>query len=226
MGDKDQSKVSAINYGSYLRSYSDNPADVLFSRVAQFEKWNAETLKLIVGTVPADGLRNRVAIRFLQTTLDHSVGISILLKSGLVTSALTLFRAQYETYIRGLFILKCATDVQLENFVNDVKNALPDFVSLNNAIDKKEGTVHFNKMRETYWKIANDWTHGGAMHILQGLTTDVVQSNYGAEDALGLFRTSTNLAVLAAANLALANGREDLAIAIDRRFTEIFLPGW
>ena len=156
MSDKDQRKASVINYGRYPRGYADDPVDVLFSRLAQFEKWNAETLKLIVGTAPADGLRNRVAIRFLQTTLDHSVGISILLKSGVVISALTLFRSQYEAYIKALYILKCATDLQVERFADDIKDALPDFTSLNDAIDKKEGTDRFSKMRKAFWKRAND----------------------------------------------------------------------
>jgi hypothetical protein len=211
-------------------SYRWKPAvqakeEALFARLAEFEKWNAETTNLIVGTSPPDGLKYYAVARLLQTTLEHTFGISILLKNGAISSALALARSPYEAYVKGIYILRCATDREAERYSKG-KDALPEFGKMNEAVDQTEGTEYFSKLKNAYWKKLNDHTHSGGMHIMSGLTTPVIQSNYGIDDALGLLKTSTNLAVMAAGALAIMNGREDLARTIDRRFSEIFARGW
>jgi hypothetical protein len=173
-----------------------------------------------------DGLRPRIAGSLFHLGMEHSVGIAVLIDAKLLASALALYRSQLEAYVRGAWILNCATEQQVIDFANDLKDAIPDFTSLTNAVDKKMSTTGLTRIRKAQWKILNDFAHGGAIQVGQRIRTSVMHSDYDDETALAFFKASTNLAGLTASGLMLAMGRENLALAMDKQFEYCFPVGW
>jgi hypothetical protein len=226
MNNKFKAGNSLKNYAARWSYYSSNPASLLLVRVEDFERWHKAAESLIIGTAPADGLRHRFALALLQTSLEHSVAIRFLIKHCLVASALALYRPQMEGYVRGLWILHCATDAQVDAF-RAGKDVIPKLPLLTQALDDALETKRFTEMRLALSRKLNDFTHGGAIQAGQRLQNSVLQSNFDHNDALGLLNASTILAHMARQDLALTNGRTDIVLVLDKLLDDIFPNnGW
>jgi hypothetical protein len=115
--------------------------------------------------------------------MEHQKAIVVLAHKELYGSAFSLLRLVAESYIRGVWLHKCASEDQIEKFVRD---KVPDFASLVSAVEKLEshkGGV-FSEMRSTSWKLLNDYTHTGYVQICSRLTADSIQANYHGDEVL------------------------------------------
>jgi hypothetical protein len=204
---------------------TERNADLL-DALDKFKRWNDVATRICVGIDLKDGLRSYVAGTLFHLSMGHSIGIATLIHSDLTASALALYRSQLEGYVRGLWIMHCATDEQIERFANGDDSDVRNFTTITDAIDKKTGTKHLSKIRNSQWKTLNDFTHGGAIQVNQRIATNVMQSNYDDKLALRFFRASTNLSVLTATNLMVVMDRGDLAQELNRQFDYIFPPAW
>ena len=118
----------------------------------------------------------------LQHSLDVADATIVLLEHDLPGPAWTLARPLRESFVRGIWILRCASDEQVENFRN---GKCPSFPELLKAMDDHdEAKLHANWIRESMAnkKILNDFTHGGIEHVLRRITENdektVVEPNY------------------------------------------------
>jgi hypothetical protein len=86
-----------------------------------------------------DTLRNRIAGACFSVALDHFDGVLILLERSprLYSSTYALIRPIFESYIRGMWFMYCATDKKIENFNNDIPYQLP---KKNRATNRGGGT--------------------------------------------------------------------------------------
>lgn len=60
---------------------------------------------------PSDGVRYCVAFRAASLSLEHAVASLLLLRNGLYPSGFTLMRMQYESLVRGIWLLYAANDL-------------------------------------------------------------------------------------------------------------------
>ena len=65
-----------------------------------------------------EGVRNRTAESILQQSLDIDDAIIILLEHHLPGPALALARPLFDCYVRGFWLLKFATGMEIEQFNN------------------------------------------------------------------------------------------------------------
>ena len=88
-----------------------------------------------------DTLRNRIAGACFSITLDHFDAILVLLghKHPIYASAYSLMRVEFESYIRGIWLLNCASDEKIENFAKGELGIFPDTKSLICAVEKVSG---------------------------------------------------------------------------------------
>ena len=118
----------------------------------------------------------------LQHSLDVADATIVLLEHDLPGPAWTLARPLLESFVRGIWILRCASDEQVENFRN---GKCPSFPELLKAMDDHdEAKLHadwilVNMENKT---IFHDFTHGGIEHVLRRITENdektVVEPNY------------------------------------------------
>lgn len=133
------------------------------------------------------GVRERTGESILQLSLDIDDAILLLLEAGLPGPALTLGRPLFESYARGFWLLKFASDEQIAEFNNG--NG-PGMDKLLNAIgnDPTSGSawIHANKIMN--WRSFNDLTHGGSEHVKRRVTQEVVEPNYPEPELEALVR--------------------------------------
>ncbi|MEQ9609215.1 MAG: hypothetical protein RLN99_16270 [Kiloniellaceae bacterium] len=115
--------------------------------------------------------------------MEHQKAIVALAYKELFGSAFSLLRLVAESYVRGIWLHKCASEDQIDKFK---EGRVPDFVSLVAAVEKleshKEGV--FSEMRLTSWSLLNDYTHTGYAQLCSRLTADSIEANYRADEVL------------------------------------------
>lgn len=123
------------------------------------------------------GVRNRTAESILQQSLDINDGIIVLLEHRLPGPALALARPLFECYVRGFWLLKFATDMEIEQFNN---GRGPGMDKLLRAIpnDPETGGEWIHATESRNYGIFNDLTHGGSEHVWHRNTQDAVEPNY------------------------------------------------
>ena len=118
----------------------------------------------------------------LQHSWDVAEAIIILLERKLPGPAWTLARPLCESFVRGVWVLHCASDEQVDSFRNGKCPPLPEL--LKEMDDHDEAKLHTDWIRaQTENKdIFHDFTHGGIEHVLRRITendeTTVVEPNY------------------------------------------------
>ena len=80
-------------------------------------------------SLPADE-RHLLAIGCLDVTLEHQAAIALLHANELPGSTLALLRIRTESLVRGLWLLHCASEDDLQKFKREsLKKAFREFVS-------------------------------------------------------------------------------------------------
>ena len=111
--------------------------------------------------------RVKVAATLLTITIDHAQGIKVLLEKNAYPSAGALMRVLFETYIRAMWVWKCADDKQVETFLKKDKiksknGKQIDFKSLVKDVEKGHGfPEYFSEIQKNTWNGLNSLTHGG-----------------------------------------------------------------
>ena len=60
-----------------------------------------------------------LAVSCYDIVIEHHIGITVLLKSKINGSAFALVRPLFETFVRGVWLRHCATDKEIEKYIND-----------------------------------------------------------------------------------------------------------
>ncbi len=146
-------------------------------RILEAEQFGDALNRLVSGTKLAtnDRSRTRAAAAAFGITQDHHHAIVVLLKNTFYSSSVALLRSVYESYLRGLWLKRCATDVEVQHFMegNDPpKN--PILVAAIEALPEfGEGTLSL--IRRNAWSAMCDFAHTGGLHLQRW------QSQYGIE---------------------------------------------
>ena len=125
---------------------------------------------------------NVAGVCLLQHSLDVADATIILLEHDLPGPAWTLARPLLESFVRGVWILQCASEEQVENFRNGKCPPRPELLKA--MADHDEAKLHADWIRaQTKNKdIFHDFTHGGIEHVLRRITENdektVVEPNY------------------------------------------------
>ncbi|MGN8064377.1 DUF6988 family protein [Ralstonia sp. 22111] len=136
-------------------------------------------------------------------SLDHARGALMLIGNGLGTSALSLLRPQYESLVRGIWLLHAATG----NWVDKLSEPLtvesarranegPILAEMLKQLDASEAPAHIvgqlRQFKDVSWKALSSYTHGGIHPLARTLTGFPVQL------AIDAMRNSNALVCIAA----------------------------
>ena len=138
------------------------------------------------------GVRERTGESLLQHSLDLHDAILVLLAAGLPGPAMTLARPLFESYVRGFWLLRFASDKEIAKFNN---GAGPKFSNLLKAIgnDKESGSAWIHANKKVNWTAFNDLTHGGSEHVRRRSTEELVEPNYPEQELEALVRFGTEV---------------------------------
>lgn len=135
----------------------------LNERISQSENLIHWLDRLIEGKSVPTNERAVIVAGCLNLSLEHHKSIVLTTTAEFYGSALALVRLQFEAYIRGVWLLYCATDQAIEKFKNDKLDV--SMGTMINALEKKDA---FNigvlsNIKNDSWSAMNSFTHTGGI---------------------------------------------------------------
>ena len=173
--------------------------------------------------LPADR-RMRMAFGCLDLVIEYQAGVAVLADQPLWGPVFVLQRVLFETFIRGSWLARCATEEQLNWFEAGSLGKKKQFHELVSEVEvplDAAGPV-FTKLRQSSWTMFNDFTHAGFEHIVRRNSETTTGPNYAESELIQVIRLTRSLGLLAAIEMAELAGHDDVGrglIAEARRLT-------
>lgn len=168
--------------------------------------------------IPTDD-RSRIAGALFDIVHEHHQAIVILLGKRLYGSASALMRSIFESYVRGVWFVKCAEAKDIADFQKD-KSKEGTFEERLKEIEKIDAVAHGGliKVKKTAWAGLNSYTHGGMRPVSRRFVGMELKANYAQTEIMEIERLASAFAVLAvfqiaelASNAALIGAAEAMA---------------
>lgn len=191
--------------------------ELSLNRVKELGVWLHERIN---GLVLPQNDRIRIGGADLHLAQEHCNGIIILIDARLYGSAFALARLLLEAYVRGVWLLKFASDTQLQSYM---KGDCPLFYKLLDAIgDAPEtGGAWLKGIKEKNWYHFNELAHGGACQIVRRNTEEGIESAYSEEELSRLLEFSGEVAIRVATELFVVAGEELLLAELKEKAATI-----
>lgn len=118
-------------------------------------------------------VRVDLACTLASISIEHSGSLKVLFAHDLNTSALAVFRCQFEALVRAFWIAYVATDQQVEMFSSELNlenveksEKLPMLSKMLEELEKAKCPAHsvvlqLQKFKSYSWKALNSYTHAG-----------------------------------------------------------------
>ena len=148
--------------------------------------------------------RNRVSKIMCSVSFEHAESVKILLASQNFTSAIGMLRLQFESFVRGMWVLYVASDVALGKLTAELNNEsskraekLPGLSMMITKLEDKapeNAVLPILEFKEYSWKPLNSYVHGGLhaidrhskgypLHILE----QALKASNGVTGMVGMF---------------------------------------
>ena len=166
---------------------SEEKLKKLLSRTAEFHV----AVQTHVGSLnPFGDCRSLVSFQAGLLSLEHATGAFVLINSNLLPSAYALMRPQYESLVRGIWLLHAANDSWVEKLGEPLTvetarraNEGPMLAEMLKGLEASntapQGIVgQLKEYRDVAWKALNSYAHGGLHPLARTLSGYPAQLNY------------------------------------------------
>lgn len=137
---------------------------------------------LIDAFEPYPELRFEIAFQSGLLSMEHATAAMLLMQSDMPAPAIALLRPQYESLVRGVWLMFAATEPQVEKLALPLTEEtakrgddLPMLADMLKQLEKVEQTpkhlvVQLKSYKDIAWRALNSYAHGG-MHPLSRYVT-------------------------------------------------------
>ncbi len=169
--------------------------------------------------IPSD-VRCRLAGGCLYVALEHQKAIVLLIDNKIYGPALALVRLLIEAYVRGVWLHKCAAEVDLEKFKVDKLERLQ--ASLIADIELLEGfqSKVLSGAHNNSWKKMCSFTHTGFQQVVRNNTAETIEPNYDAAELIETLEFANATGFLSAIAIAGLANNNSLANAVLRKMQQ------
>ena len=163
------------------------------------------------------GLRSQLGLGCLDVALEHHKAMVLLVSEPIHASAFALLRILFEAWVRGEWLLQCASDEQLKQFKADRHK-----VTFGQMIKDLESHEAFNngvlsKAKQELWGMMNSFTHTGYQQVARRNTPDGIVPNYKDEEVIQILGFADAAAIMSVLGIAGLVGNKELSqAALDR----------
>ncbi len=166
--------------------------------------------------------RSRIVAALLHLSMEHHGAIYLLTLNKHYGSAFALLRPQFESFIRGIWFLHCATDEQIDSFIKNkeppkINSLLKDIESIPGY---EEGTL--KKAKDEVWSTLCGYTHGGYFQDAYRNTETEIAPDYDEEHIIGLLIMANNITLLTMVAFARLVNNDKLATDVANEHKELF----
>lgn len=168
----------------------------LAKRIEQSENLIHWLDRLIEGLSIPSNDRAKIATSCLDVALEHYKSIVLTTTVSFHGSAFALVRLEFEAYIRGVWLLYCASDDELERFKEDkLDKSFGDMIADLEALEAFNVGV-LSKIKRESWQAMNSFSHTGLFQVVKRSTATKIISNYPAEEIVGTLDIADSIALL------------------------------
>ncbi len=167
--------------------------------------------------LPSDR-RSQIASGCFDVALEHQAAIALLCQAELYGSMLALFRVIAESVVRGLWILHCASDEELNRYENGkIKKTFGELIE---EVETQIGatTNALSQMKADAWNAMNGFTHTGYIQVTRRHGEGQLGANYPAVDIVRCLNAVGTLGLIASGQLVAMAARNDL---VDHHFKKM-----
>lgn len=152
--------------------------------------------------IPTDD-RSKISGALFDIVHEHHISVIHLTEKRHYGSALVLLRSIFESYVRGVWFMKCATNKDITRFMSD-KFKSGHFVDRINEIKEIDEQAHGGLLavKDTAWEGLNSYTHGGFRPVGRRFLGNNIQPNYSKEEIQEILRVANSFAILAFVQIA------------------------
>ena len=169
-------------------------------------------------TLPADE-RSLIAVGCFDVAIEHQAALALLHSSELYGSAFSLLRVLTESLVRGLWILECATDSQIQKFKKGKLDK--SFSELITEVENKIGTPGgpLSGFKTVAWSALNGFTHTGFHQVARRHSPGKIEGNYSERDLKNALGVTGALGLIAGGLVICMAGRDELLPAYHEQMT-------
>jgi hypothetical protein len=196
----------------------------LDERLFEAEKIN-ERIGRVLGNRYTDERRLTLPLAYLNLSLDHHRAIVLLMRSGLLGSAMALVRPTFEAMMRSHWVAKCATDTQVEDIAEKDDFKFPKMADMAEAVDaafcdpNDEKLTFFQQAKKFAWTATNSYTHSGLLQIAHQFSGGRVEGRYLEEDLINGVNASTASVLLQGYLIARITGQDETSRQLESLFS-------
>ena len=193
------------------------------SLLPELRKMLAFIDKNVDGSNTENSDRHIAAGTLFEAASCHAKGVSILLEEHLYASASALQRILFESFIRGSWLLHCASDSEVDYFLNKDK-IKPYFGDLVSAVEMAlDWPDTLSKIKVNLWKAMNSYTHGGNMQVTEHFDGSSIMQNHDPEEIEEMAKFSGMIAFLTFTQIIEMSNNREKDKAVEELYSQI---GW
>lgn len=160
----------------------------LFKRTSEYHK---AVSKIFHGLAIHEDPRCMVSFPSVYLSIEHAIGAHTLITLGMNSSGYTLYRPQFETLVRGMWLLYAADDLQLVRLLEQL--TLQNEIQTNKHIGLSKMLKHLEaseapkhileqlvEFRDITLKALNSFVHGGNYPMIMTITDYPPEMSYSA----------------------------------------------
>ncbi|MGY6555166.1 MAG: DUF6988 family protein [Wenzhouxiangella sp.] len=162
--------------------------------------------------------RSRIGAALLDQSHEHAASIVLLVSRGYTGAAFALLRCQFESAVRGFWVLRCASEEQIERFKEDKfeLKARELIAEVESALGEENGIL--SRIKNEAWASLSSFVHGGFRQAVRRISEDSITPVYSEEEQLSILQFSRFCFFLAAVETCYVANDENLAISWARKY--------
>ncbi len=161
--------------------------------------------------------RSRAAAACFALAQEHHHSIVLLSEHGLFGSAFSLLRVAFEAYVRGEWLVHCASEEQLASFLQAEEP--PSLGALVATIERTPGFEEhgLSTIKKNHWRALCAYTHTGGLHVQRWQSEQAVEPSYTPAEVTEVVNFAEVIGSVAAlALLGLANDEAAANVVLEQ----------
>ncbi|WP_181159286.1 DUF6988 family protein [Burkholderia contaminans] len=147
-------------------------------------------------------LRARVVVALHHLCIERHLAGHVLVDSDVRGSAFALYRPQFEAYVRANWYLECASEGDLEKFVEGEEPPRMPQLTADLAVALGQAGEIIGSVKAQAWRSMCAFTHGGAVQVKARAIKDEIRQSFTDEHTSKLIDSMAMLSYLGALGIA------------------------
>jgi hypothetical protein len=180
--------------------------------------------------VTADNQRSAVAGALYDVANEHGKGVCTLFENQHYASGFALVRSLFETFVRGAWLLHCASEKEFETFTTKDRIELETKENFNfgdmliSVETKLELPGALTSIKEESWKALNSYTHGGLFQVSRRYDGVTVEPHHDPGQIDEIVRFSALIVFLVFCEFSRISETQEMDEAVEELYNQISGP--